>query len=175
MNKPTKDPNTTRARMDTSRTIRLPGMLIERRDRTTRCASERHVKDGQEKRSPCPDCRKPTPRRSRAAVLVAAILVLSAINLAFVGAVTATSDDARIAVHRAATTRAFFAAESALETVIGELSAGRDLPVGTVSLPGGETLSITTSDGSPTPTPPFTADVRGQYDQAVRSIQLSFE
>ena len=175
MHKNITETKTTRSKLDTSSLTRLPILHSESTKITARCAAERHVEDGQKKRVPCQGCRKATPCRNRAAVLVAAILVLTAINLAFVGAVTATSDDARISSHRAATVRAFFAAESALETVIGEISAGRDLPLGTVTLPAGESLTITTSDGSPNPTPPFTAVASGQFQQATRSIELSFE
>lgn len=171
----THELKTTRATLETTSTRHLPILNPERRDRARRCAGERHVRDGQTKRKPCEGCRSANPCRNRAAVLVGAILVLAGINLVFVGAVTATADDARISAHRIETTRAFFAAESALEIVIGERASGRDIPIGTVILPGGEALTITTDSGSPDPTPPFSASVTGSAGQATRTLELQFE
>ncbi|MEZ6211896.1 MAG: hypothetical protein R3B46_11700 [Phycisphaerales bacterium] len=110
--------------------------------------------------------------RSRRGVAVgAAVLVLVLVNAAVIMSVAGSVDDAGLAASRASTIRAFFASESGVHLVVGELSAGRDVPTGVLSLPGGAEVEISASDTAA----PMDVEIRGSYLDAVRVIAARIE
>lgn len=116
--------------------------------------------------------RHPGRRGSRrGAALAAAVLILAAANLAVIGAVTARGDDARIAVRRADTLRAFYAAESAVSVARNEIAEGRAPPAGVVSIAGGATFEMTISS----PSPPLDVTITGRYSDCARRIVAHVE
>lgn len=110
-------------------------------------------------------------RDRRAAALVMAVLMLAAVNLAVISAVTGGGDDARLASTRADTERAFYAAESGAALVFGEFTAGRPVPIGTRLIPGGARITISASSG----TMPMDVVIVGSFGQAMRRIEVRLE
>lgn len=109
--------------------------------------------------------------RRRGVAVGAAVLVLVLVNAAVIMSATGGADDAGLAASRGATLRAFFAAESGVRLVVGELSAGRVAPEGEMSIPGGAVIAITRDADAP----PMTIVVRGRYLDAVRVIEARIE
>jgi len=111
----------------------------------------------------------PTTRRAMA--LAAVVLVMCVLNVAVFAMVLGTGDDNRVATLRGDSIRAFLAAESGLSIAVTELNAGRSVPDGLLTLPGGETVQITTSAA----VPPCTVVVLGRYGQAERRIEVELD
>lgn len=111
------------------------------------------------------------PRSRRAGALVVCVLILASINLAVMSSVNAGGDDARLASIRADTARAFYACESGAALVVGEFSAGRAVPAGTITLAPGITVSITTSGASA----PMDVVIVGASGQARRRLEVRLE
>lgn len=99
------------------------------------------------------------------------MLVLALVNAAVVMAAAGAVDDSGLAASRAATLRAFLAAESGVHLVVGELGAGRDVPEGELNIPGGAVIEITAS----AETAPMDVQIRGRYLDAARLIEVSIE
>jgi Tfp pilus assembly protein PilX len=70
---------------------------------------------------------KPAPRR-RGGGIVAIIILLAAVNLAVIGAISASGDEAQIGAMRAETARAFYVAESGARVLIKTSTAGLTMP-----------------------------------------------
>lgn len=85
-------------------------------------------------------------RRRRGVALAAVCIVIVMVNAAVVHAVTGSTDDRSVVAWRAQTVRAFFAAESGIAIVRGELAAGRVPEDGVIALEQGVTVSIERSD-----------------------------
>lgn len=109
--------------------------------------------------------------RRRAVAIAAVVLILAAINLAVLGGSIGEGDRADLVAKRADTARAFLAAESGVSVVIAELSAGRDVPSGTLTMPNGAQVTFEASDVSP----PFDVTVRATAGQARRTLVISIE
>lgn len=101
----------------------------------------------------------------------AAVLVLVLVNAAVIMSAAGSVDDSGLAVSRASTVRAFFAAESGTRLVIGELGGGRAAPEGVYSVPGGAWIEISQDADAP----PMTIEVRGRYLDATRVIEARIE
>lgn len=112
-----------------------------------------------------------TRRRRRGVVIGALVLALVLVNAAVVMSAVGSGDDSMLASWRASTARAFFAAESGVRLVAGELGSGRDAPVGTLTLPGGATVEVSVSADSA----PMQVEVRGRYLDAVRVVRADIE
>ena len=108
-------------------------------------------------------------------VLIAAIIVLSLMTIGVAISVTASGDDVRLAVFRADSIRAFYAAESgvhiAVRTIIDDPSAPA---TGLITLPSGSEIRFITSFAS-SPTPPGIAVIEGRHGVAVRRIEIEVE
>lgn len=115
----------------------------------------------------------PTSRTTqrRGVAVGAAILVLVLVNAAVIMAAAGGADDAGLAASRAATLRAFFAAESGVRLVVGELGAGREAPEGELNIPGGAVIEISSDQDAP----PMTVEIRGRYLDAIRVIEARIE
>jgi hypothetical protein len=109
--------------------------------------------------------------RRRAFAIAAVVLILAAINLAVIGASIGEGDRADLTAKRANTARAFLAAESGVTIAVVELSAGRDVPAGTVTLSNGATITFETSAADP----PFDVTIEGRFGTARRTIVVSVE
>ncbi|MGP1347313.1 MAG: hypothetical protein ACTS3F_11685 [Phycisphaerales bacterium] len=88
-------------------------------------------------------------RRRRGVALAAVCIVIVMVNAAVVHAVTGSTDDRGVVAWRAQTVRAFFAAESGIAIVRGELGAGRIPGEGVLALEPGVTVHIERSDDAP--------------------------
>ena len=109
--------------------------------------------------------------RRRAIAIAAVVLILAGINLAVIGGSIGEGDRADLTAKRADTARAFLAAESGVTIVIAELSAGRDVPSGTLTMPDGSQITFEASAASP----PFDVTVRATSGQARRTLVVSIE
>ncbi|MCA9294783.1 MAG: hypothetical protein KDA20_13325 [Phycisphaerales bacterium] len=109
--------------------------------------------------------------RRKAIAIAAVVLILAAINLAVIGGSIGEGDRADLVAKRADTARAFLAAESGVSIVIAELSAGRDVPSGTITMPGGAQVTFETSAVAP----PFDVTVRSSAGAARRTLVVSIE
>ena len=98
------------------------------------------------------------------------VLILGLTNLLMLSSVAGPSDDARLAATRADTVRSFYAGESGAAMVIGEYSAGRSIPTGTITLPTGQAVDISSSG-----TGPFNVTIVGRSGQARRQLTLTIQ
>lgn len=110
-------------------------------------------------------------RVRRGVAVGGAVLVLVLVNAAVIMSVAGGVDDSVLAASRASTIRAFFASESGIHLVVGELGSGRDVPTGELALPGGAVVEITASDTAA----PMDVEIRGRYLDAVRMIEARIE
>ncbi len=109
--------------------------------------------------------------RRRAIAIAAVVLILAGINLAVIGASIGEGDRADLVAKRADTARAFLAAESGVTITIAELSAGRTVPTGPLTMPGGAQITFEKSDVAP----PFDVTVRATAGRARRSLVVRIE
>ena len=120
---------------------------------------------------PATRCRRPVKGRRRAIAIAAVVLILAGINLAMIGASVGAGDRADLTARRADTARAFLAAESGVTIAIAELSAGRSVPSGPLTLPDGAQVTLETS----APNPPFDLTVRASSGVAQRTLVVTIE
>lgn len=82
---------------------------------------------------------------NRGVAIAAICIVIVMVNAALVHTVVANTSDRSTAAWRAQTVRAFFAAESGIAIIKGELAAQRIPETGTITLQPGVTVRITRS------------------------------
>lgn len=111
------------------------------------------------------------PRQRRAAALAGAVLVIAALNFVIIGSLSAGADDAAIAAQKIDSTRTLLAVESGVAMVIGELSAGREVPVGEHSLPQGGSVQIEATAISP----PMQVDITARSGRAIRTVRITLD
>jgi hypothetical protein len=111
------------------------------------------------------------PRQRRAAALAGAVLVIAALNFVIIGSLSAGSDDASIAAQKIDSTRALLAIESGVALVIGELSAGREGPIGERPVPQGGSILIETTATSP----PMQVDITARSGRAIRTVRITLD
>lgn len=112
-----------------------------------------------------------TRHTRRAASIAALIIALALINLAVMGSVAASSDEAELGAMRAQTLRAFYAAES------GGLAIAK-LRTENLALPApGTTVTLASSSfvfvSLPPASGPGQAVIEGRSDAAARRLRLS--
>jgi len=107
----------------------------------------------------------------RAASIAALVIALALINLAVMGSVAASADEAELGAMRAQTLRAFYAAESGGLAVAKLRTENFALPAAgtTVTLPASSIVFISL----PPATGAGQAVVEGRSDAAVRRLRLS--
>lgn len=93
------------------------------------------------------NARKPSNFRRRRGVAAAiAVLMLAAMSMVITGILNSGEDLSRVTSLRADAMRAFYAAESGVAVVVGELNAGRDIPESLV-IDGISEVAFTPVDG----------------------------
>ena len=119
--------------------------------------------------------RRSATARRRATTLVATMIALSLVNLAVIGAISASGEDASIGAMRVSTVRAFYAAGSGVRIAVRELMIDETTPVtGVFTLPGGDTVEIVDPFDAP-PGLPGACAVEGRSGQARRRLEVEVE
>lgn len=85
--------------------------------------------------------RRASPRRRGAAIAVI-VLLLVVVQAAVLTAASQSAGESDVAVLRIEAVRAFFAAESGFQVVVGEIAADRAVPVGEVAVPWGGAFEV---------------------------------
>jgi hypothetical protein len=109
--------------------------------------------------------------RRQGAGVAAMIVMMAVINLAVVGAISASGDEAQIGAMRAETARAFYAAESGARVVVKLSSEGLALPA------AGDTLSLGTARATYVTVPasglPGDALIQGRDGTSARRLKVT--
>ena len=109
--------------------------------------------------------------RRRGGGIAVVLILLAVVNLAVIGAIRASGDEAQVGAMRAETSRAFFAAESGARVVLKCSTAGLTLPTAGTSL----TLAPATCTyvSMPLLGQPGDAILQGQDGTAARRVKVT--
>jgi MSHA biogenesis protein MshP len=112
-----------------------------------------------------------TKGRRRGAGIAAVMIMLAAISLAVMGAISASGDEAQVGAMRAETARAFYAAESGARVALKCSTGGLTLPTVGTSL----TLGTAACDyvSLPAAGQPGDATVQGHDGTAARRLRVT--